>query len=505
MATTESLAKTAFSGLPGPEPHTALRRGLGASLAVPLITVPLLVGAVLLVLVETNANILRKVRIGSMLRRFPTASMGLTAGAAFAVDTLYAKAREPRSTLWTVGLIVATTLLAGAWAIAAQALATGAKTLHEIETVGRTKWPERWLYQRLRNPIDAYFVRFLLLAFSPLFPLAGAIASRGVCCLFLHLVALLNVGAATQLLLHEDIHQRTFRPTAKTVTGRPILHGLCFLVEWVLPLVNCWPPRWYRGQHILHHATNAAKNDPQATTFYDRTSYFDFCRAGIGIALDSTVGWVTLTSLIRQRKYRSSGLLILGLFAWLSFVALVSLRVPNFLLVAVIFRLLSVGFGGALTTWTQHGLVDPDDPTNVLRNTTDVCLGGDDHGGFGLGLHLQHTLRPGRHWSKYFEDLRNDEKVYRDYGAIVLKVDAIPFTGLVLSRQFDELSKRVELMSHVPLSPEQVATELRKRTLPLGSPTLPGWLERIDASASRRIGMLLVGIVPAAEVNAGPS
>ena len=47
----------------------------------------------------------------------------------------------------------------------------------------------------------------------------------------------------------------------------------------------------------------------------------------------------------------------------------------------------------------QHGLIDPRDVTDVHGNT--INYHGHEHGHLGADFHVEHHLKPARHWSTY--------------------------------------------------------------------------------------------------------
>ena len=180
-----------------------------------------------------------------------------------------------------------------------------------------------------------------------------------------------------------------------------ILNACRINFEYVLALLAARVPDHYRIQHVyIHHVEDNGPDDTQTTMAYDRTSFLDFSRLAFWQGLDLVTGYAIIPYLRKKNKTRQLREFVRGLAIWYAFLIAVTLFNP----IASGLIFLSRFLGGniqALIAYYQHGLIVASDVYDVHGNTVDYHH--TEHGNLGDDFHVEHHLKPARHWSKFRE------------------------------------------------------------------------------------------------------
>lgn len=318
-------------------------------------------------------------------------------------------------------LPIAAVLLATTWAAARVMLAVPAR----LSDLSPPKSSALWrIATHLRHPMDAIFTVLTLMHSALLLPATLALLIPGLrspLMLALYVVVVFACAESFELVDHTNIHNQVFRASRH---ARPITKALLGVLTWwhecILTVIMTRTPGWYRIHHVfVHHAENNGPGDPQSTLPYDRTSYLDFCRYALRMAASGVVPWDTALYLWRRRRTKAFWLLVLQ---GVCFAALMgALTFCYWPAAAIMLALrLAAGVDAALLNFHEHGLIDPDDPLDVYRNSSTVLSrDAEDHGGLGGDFHIAHHLHPGRHWSRLVADARTNADTYRTRGVVV--------------------------------------------------------------------------------------
>ena len=225
-----------------------------------------------------------------------------------------------------------------------------------------------------------------------------------------------------EIVEHQNIHTRVFSPKiGASPRIKMLLNALQFYFEYVFALLTSRVPGFYRVQHVyVHHAEDNGPLDTQTTLPYDRTSFFDFSLHAFWQGVDLVTGCLLLNYLTKKGKKRQIREIIRGLAIWYAALLVVGVFNPT----AAIYLFLSRFLGGpfiTLITFYQHGLVDPDDPHEVHGHTIDFVAA--EHGNLGFDYHVEHHLKPARHWSHYYEEYTRASPQNGGHPAIVMQKD----------------------------------------------------------------------------------
>jgi fatty acid desaturase len=239
-------------------------------------------------------------------------------------------------------------------------------------------------------------------------------------------------------------------------------------------------PDYYRIQHVyVHHVEENGPADTQSTMAYDRTSFFDFSRHAFWQGLELVSGFSVMPYLRRRKKERQLREFKRGLAIWYTFMLAVAIINPLAALLIYVSRFL----GGNILTlvaFFQHGVIDAHDVHAVHGNTLDYA--GPEHGSLGDDYHVEHHLKPARHWSRYHEDFQRESGTDGGHRALVIEKELftpIAFVAALWRRDFSSVARyaRIRSASGDAAKVEELA---RERTRPIGEVERTGWSSRID-------------------------
>ena len=264
----------------------------------------------------------------------------------------------------------------------------------------------------------------------------------------------------------------------------------------MLPLLSARVPDYYRIQHVyVHHVEENGPDDTQSTMPYDRTSFLDFAGTPSGKAWNWCRAIRSFPTLRRRKKDRQLREFMRGLAIWYAFVIAVTFINP----IAAVLIYVSRFFGGNILTlvaFFQHGVIDAHDVHDVHGNTLDYA--GPEHGSLGDDYHVEHHLKPARHWSRYHEDFKKEAA--SEGGPRALTLDKEPFTpiafvGALWRRDFPTVARYAKIKV-ADGDTAKVEELVKQRTRPIGDVERSGWAARVDASHQQRHGLDDADIVP---------
>ena len=390
-----------------------------------------------------------------------------------------------------VGLEVLVWLALGLFARVYLVATSYPDTFPELRASIASRALERLLARHLHHSIDAIFTRVWLansIAIIPLSVLLVLPASINYLVIVGYTVMLLLTQLPQEITDHTNIHTRIFQPQlgAKPHVKR-LLGWLQVYFEWVLTLLVARVPGYYRVQHIyVHHTEDNGPADSQTTLFYDRTSFLDFSRHAFRQGVDLVTGWWVLRYLYRKGKIRPMREVARGLALW--YAILMVLIVLNPIAALVLFS--SRFLGGnilSLIAFYWHGVVDPEDHQGAHGNSIEYV--GSGHGNLGDDFHAVHHLRPGRHWSHYYEEFTKQEQ--RGHPGIIMQKDAFGPLRLVAAlwrRDFSVIGRHARLGE---VTGDELARIIEERTRPEAGPCRTGLMDSFDRVLGRVMGAAL--------------
>ncbi len=349
---------------------------------------------------------------------------------------------------------------------------------------------ERWLARVLHHPVDAVFTRVWVANSVLMAPMTLLLILPNTINYFVimaYATTLLLGQFPQEIVEHQNIHTRVFSPKiGASPRIKMLLNALQFYFEYVFALLTSRVPGFYRVQHVyVHHAEDNGPLDTQTTLPYDRTSFFDFSLHAFWQGVDLVTGCLLLNYLTKKGKKRQIREIIRGLAIWYAALLVVGVFNPT----AAIYLFLSRFLGGpfiTLITFYQHGLVDPDDPHEVHGHTIDFVAA--EHGNLGFDYHVEHHLKPARHWSHYYEEYTRAADKNGGHPAIVMQKDQFGPLALMAAlwrKDYPSIARHARLHGIPEDNAEELARIVGERARPIGAAERSGIWAGIDAAMSR--------------------
>ncbi|MGE0056222.1 MAG: fatty acid desaturase [Hyphomicrobium sp.] len=365
-----------------------------------------------------------------------------------------------------------------------------ADTFEELDGSIASRRLERWFASVLHHPVDAIFTRVWVANSVVMAPMTTLLILPNTINYFVimaYATVLLLSQFPQEIVEHQNIHTRIFSPKI----GAPkwtkvLLKVLQFYFEYVFALLTARVPRFYRVQHVyVHHVEDNGPLDTQTTLPYDRTSFFDFSRHAFWQGIDLVSGALLLNYLVRKGKKRQIRDVVRGFAIWYAALFAVALFNP----MAAVYLFVTRFVGGpfiTLITFYQHGLVDPDEVDEVHGHTIDYA--GPEHGNLGFDYHVEHHLKPARHWSHYYEEFTRAAETGDGHPAVVMQKEQFGPLALVAAlwrKDYSAVARHARLRG-IPENDEAALAQIvKERALPIGGAVRKGLPEKIDASISR--------------------
>ena len=420
------------------------------------------------------------------------ASTGLTATLTQTVPGFFPDYSNPREVLLEISLWLALGLLARAYLLYTEY----ADTFDGLNASIANRPLEGWLARVLHHPVDAVFARVWVANSILMVPLTTLLILPNTINYFVivaYATALLLGQFPQEVLEHTNIHTRVFSSkVGASPRIKALLKALQFYFEYIFALLTCRVPGFYRVQHVyVHHVEDNGPLDTQTTLPYDRTSFFDFSRHAFWQGLDLVSGGLLIGYLKRKGKMRQIREVIRGLAIWYGVLLIIAIFNP----IAAAYLFLSRFLGGTfitLVTFYQHGLVDPNEMHEVHAHTIDYA--GSEHGNLGFDYHVEHHLKPARHWSHYYEEFTRAAGQDDGHPAIVMQKDQFGPLALVAAlwrKDYPAIARYARLHDIPEDNAEELARIVRERARTVGAPERSGIPARIDAVVTRLMAVAL--------------
>lgn len=369
-------------------------------------------------------------------------------------------------------------------------------TFDELKADIASRWPERWFAANLNNPLDAAFTRLFIgnaVAMIPVTVLLILPSTLNYFVVALWTAALLLVLFPQDLIEHSHMHNRIFTPRiGASPRVKRVLSTCQWIFEYPVTLLTIRMPEFYRIQHVyIHHVEDNGPDDTQSTMTYDRTSFLDYSRHALVQGLDLLTGCLVIPYLMRKNKKRQIKELLKGMAIFYALVVAIAVINPIAAGLVVVSRML----GGQILSFFaffQHGLIDPHDVLNVHGNT--INYEGDEHGHLGADFHVEHHLKPARHWSVYRDEARKETSAH-EHGHRAMVVDKGYYSPLGMmralwTRDFAGVATRAHV-SGLADEPTAIARHVEERTRPIGDIELTGWMGYLDRCLGQVMGKAL--------------
>ena len=110
-----------------------------------------------------------------------------------------------------------------------------------------------------------------------------------------------------------------------------------------------------------------------------------------------------------------------------------------------------------------------------------------DHGNLGDDYHVEHHLKPARHWSKYHEEFERESANAGGHRSLVMNKEMftpLAFVGALWSQDYATVARYARIQAGDG-DPNKIAELVRARTRPIGEAELDGFPARLDAITGR--------------------
>lgn len=433
-----------------------------------------------------GAKLLPRSIVGRHPLAWLSASVGLTVLLSQELPGFFPDYSNPQEVLLEICFWLSLGLLARAYLLYTEC----ADTFEGLNGSIASRPLERWFAAVLNHPVDAVFTRVWVANSLIMAPMTVLLILPDTINYFV------MMACATTLLLsqfpqeiveHQNIHTRIFSPKPGAGRGtKMLLKALQFYFEYIFALLTTRVPGFYRVQHVyVHHVEDNGLRDTQTTLPYDRTSFFDFSRHAFWQGVDLVSGGLLISYLAQKGKKRQIREVIRGLAIWYAMIVVVALFNP----LAATYLLLTRFLGGAfitLITFYQHGLVDPDEIHEVHGHTIDYA--GAEHGNLGFDYHVEHHLKPARHWSHYYQEYAQAMERSDGHPAIVMQKEQFGPLALMAAlwrKDYSAVARHARLRNIPEDDADVLARIVKERASPIGGTERSGLPARIDAIVSR--------------------
>lgn len=408
------------------------------------------------------------------------------------------------STLADIGREIALWSMLGLVALSYLAYTRHENTFEDMKAAIHSRPIERWLAGVLHHPIDAVLARVVIGSAIALVPIAVALLLPFTINYFV-IAAFSTVVLLVQFPIenfdHVDMHNRVFTPRKDAPAyAQRILASAEWSFRNVLSPLAVRICDFQRIQHVyVHHVEDNGPADVQTTLHLDRMSFLDFSRHALKQGIDMTTGWYVTSYLAAKGKDRQLAKLRRALAIWWGGIALIALFNPIAAGFLVVSRFLGGHFISLFSFW-QHGLIDPRDVTDAHGNSTNY-FGSAEHGNLGSDFHVEHHIKPGRHWSAYLADFKakggHAHGHDHDHGALVVDKDAftpLAFVAALWRRDSQTIARVARIKGIDTTDRAALARLVDERTRPIGSPERRGLLATLD----RHLGRAMAAALPTA-------
>lgn len=373
--------------------------------------------------------------------------------------------------------------------------------IDEFDATVASRWPDRWYARHMKQPLNAIYVRRILCNSIVMIPAALAVILPGELSFYsvvLFAMADMFTGMIHESIDHSDLHNNLFAhrhlPRGRTKAVFWLTHKYLRLVlnPFCLRI-----PHFYRVQHVfIHHAENNGVHDNQTTIFRDRTSFFDFSKHCLAMALSWSFALDVYAYLRSRRNRKQCRLLLLGFAFWFGTLGLIASYNPAAAIFFLVFRF-TAGVGVAASSYFWHGLADPDDPENLHLNTVNLVPTGTDTPET-AELHVRHHERSAEHFTRQIAIGHSDHERWRKAGVLSLSIMLAEPTLLLKAL----LARRYDIVADLVVVDEQVQRDdlmrlIAHRTRALHAKPRGVLYQRVDRfCANLMVTYLLPGGLP---------
>jgi fatty acid desaturase len=237
----------------------------------------------------------------------------------------------------------------------------------------------------------------------------------------------------------------------------------------VAPLFGFTPETYYVHHIGMHHPEENLANDVSTTLPYRRDSFRDFLRYYGRFFV--SIGEVALY----MHKRRRTKLMRRAVAGEVTYFALLAAAFAHDWRVGVVVFAIPLFVGRSaliIGNWGEHAFIDPADPADVYRSSTNVV--GDDVNArcFNVGYHIGHHLRPRAHYTEMVGTFEREAAEYAKADALVFRDMHYPTIWFhLMTKNYRRLAQAyVALPGAKARTEDELIALMRSRVVPVSFP-----------------------------------
>ena len=257
------------------------------------------------------------------------------------------------------------------------------------------------------------------------------------------------------LMLHLTSHRPLFKKEYKFFNN---------VIPWFIGPFFGETPESYFAHHLgMHHAEENMPEDHSSTMKYQRDSFKDFMKYYfnfISRGIYDLAKYLKTKNRLKIRKKFIIGELSFWIIAAL--LLFINFKASLFIFIIPVFVVRFLMMAG---NWGQHAFIDKQNPRNNYTNSINCVNVRYNRTCFNDGYHIVHHLKPAMHWMDLpVEFLKNIEIYSAEKSIIFQGIDFFQVWFLLMTKQYNVLSKKIVITNPDLTSSEDVIKFLKSRT-----------------------------------------
>ncbi|MDQ6608581.1 MAG: fatty acid desaturase [Bacteroidota bacterium] len=257
------------------------------------------------------------------------------------------------------------------------------------------------------------------------------------------------------LMLHNTCHRKLFKKRYSF---------LAKYIHWFLGIFFGQTPETYFHHHIaMHHTENNLEEDLSSTMKYQRDSIRSFLNYLFHFYFFGVIHLSFYFSKKNRDKFAYK--VLAGETFYTLLIVLLCVYNLKATLAVFILPLVFTRFSMMAGNWAQHAFIDAEQPGNIYTNSITCINTVYNKKCFNDGYHIGHHLRSSLHWTEMPVNFLDNIEKYKANKAIVFTgLDYFQIWFLLMTKNYNYLSKKFILLSGQPASADEVEAFLRSRT-----------------------------------------
>ena len=256
-------------------------------------------------------------------------------------------------------------------------------------------------------------------------------------------------------LFHDAHHRRIFRPRWNLLN---------LYLFWCLgPLFGSTPDSYFVHHIGMHHREENLEGDVSSTLRYRRDSRQDFLLYYFRFFFSAPKLYRYFVEKGRDRLARRT---LVGEALYFSVTAIAIAWNVRAALVVLVLPLIAMRTLLIIGNWGEHAFLDPDEPENRFKSSTNQIGIDENARAFNVGYHIGHHLQPRLHFQEMPSKFDRELDRYARNDALVFQ--GMNYVGLwwrLMTRNFEALADAWVPLAGAPTQTREQALRLMSRRL----------------------------------------